>query len=399
MENILDAKSITYNEFDSKNNKKDVDFDILLNNKDQKTEGILKILEQNDNLKLIEIQANDYLNKIKKMIGKPLETKEHSKIDKDFIQSLKTMIVVKYGEIDNKYLKYLSYVYYAMCNNTMDVYNKLKQENNELEYYMLDKKYCNYIGYKMDWKKYQDNGRKELLREAYANDLLDELLEILNINDDFSLESSLDEKDIMENFFRKMINTFDMKMLAQSNLYVFIIAVACENQEMIEYLKNLYSINPNIDFSAKMFKKHELIIMLKDTFELEQVALLTKYQQYYVSDLYSLNSKKYVDLIKYFFEMIKANPDLILTYEGRYCIDKIVEFKLPIIPELLVQMDKEEHNKLYEILRLYEYNRGNVKFNLKYNKLIKELYAKYLEKEQYRVIKKEYKQNKNKRKI
>ena len=62
-------------------------------------------------------------------------------------------------------------------------------------------------------------------------------------------------------------------------------------------------------------------------------------------------------------------------------------------------MDKEEHNKLYEILRLYEYNRGNVKFNLKYNKLIKELYAKYLEEEQYKVIKKEYKQNKNKRKI
>ena len=115
------------------------------------------------------------------------------------------------------------------------VYNKLKQENNELEYYMLDKKYCNYIGYKIDWKKYQDNGRKELLREAYANDLLDELLEILNINDDFSLESSLDEKDIMENFFRKMINTFDIKMLAQSNLYVFIIAVACEDEKMINY--------------------------------------------------------------------------------------------------------------------------------------------------------------------
>lgn len=402
MEDIFDAKALLYDEFELANIKKNVDNDSIFDNNNIKNaEVLLKMFEQNDNAKLIEIQANDYLNKIKNMIGKPLDKKDHVKVDKDFIQSLKSIIVLKNGQISDDYLEYLSYVYYAMCNNTMDVYNKLKQQNIELEYYMLDENYYNIIGYNnIDWESYQKKNRKVLLREAYKYDLLDELLEILNINNDFSIEPSLDENNIMEKFFRKMINTFDIKMLAQSNLYIFSFAVAREDQEMIEYLKKLYAINPNIDFSAAMFKKYELITMLKDNFELEQVAPLTTEQQ---NSLYSLEEmitpKKLLTGIKYFFDMIKVNPNLSLSYEGRHCIDFIVWKELPIVPELLAQMDKEEQYELSETLRLHNYNGGNVKSSLKLNKLIRELYSKYLEKEQYKVIKKEYKQNKNKRKI
>lgn len=402
MEDIFDAKVLCYDEFELANIKKNVDNDSVFDNNNIKNaDELLKIIEKNDNAKLIEIQANDYLNKIKNIIGKPLDKKDHVKVDKDFIQSLKSIIILKNDQISNNYLEYLSYIYYALCNNTMDIYNKLKQQNAQIEYYMLDENYYNIIGYNnIDWESYQKKNRRTLLREAYKNSLLDELLEILNINDDFYLHTHISESHLMENIFRKMINTFDIKMLAQSDLYIFNLAIKNEDQEMINYLKNLYAINPTIDFSAMMFKKYELITMLKDNFELEQVAPLTIEQQY---SLYSLEEmitpKKLLTVIKYFFDMIKVNPNLSLSYEGRHCIDFIVGKELPIVPELLAQMDKEEQYELYETLRLHNYNGGNVKSSLKLNKLIRELYSKYLEKEQYKVIKKEYKQNKNKRKI
>ena len=373
-----------------------LNYDSFRNNENSQTVDILNKISQGDKSDLLGIQANDYLSKIKNMIGIQLDTSETNRIDGDFKESLKEMIVINNNQITDDYLSYLSYIYFALYNDTLAVYDELKQKNVEIDYYMLDKQFYNSIAeIKIEWEKY-DKDQRKFLKMAYEYGFFDYAWDLIEINPKFCVHPNIGLKYLMENNFKEIIDTFDKKMLAQSELLVFSTVTLQDNeikQEWISYLKELYKINPNIDFSGSIYDDLVTLGTIKDALSLEEVANLTCSQQYHIENLanehgYLKDTK--IASIKYYYDILKINPDYKIGYEGRECIEYICSKKIQFLPDVFMQLTEQEIDRLYCKLR-YLGPFPELQDCIKVNKILRGFVDKYSVSEDSKVLKKECK--------
>ena len=168
----MDLKSVNYNEFDDY-------FGLVSDNVlDAVNQSeITSILENDNEIDLFEIEAINLLNKIKNMIGcrinKELVKEKTDEIDDDFKKSLREVLIVNNKIITDDYLRNLSYVYYAIYNNTLSIYYKLDSTIRNIDYFMLEEKFYNSINNVITFDKYRDNTNSQFFH-AYKNNVEDE---------------------------------------------------------------------------------------------------------------------------------------------------------------------------------------------------------------------------------
>lgn len=373
-----------------------LNFDYFKNNNNQMVDFVNKI-SQGDKSDLLGIQANDYLNKIKNMIDIKLEKEETDRIDSDFKDSLKEMIIIYNNQITEEYLTYLSYIYFALYNDTLAAYNELKEKNVEIDYFMLDKQFYNNIaGNPIEWDKYSKH-QITILKNAYKYGFFNEMREIIEINPVFYIPGRIVIDSLMQHNFKEMVDTFDKKMLAQSDFDVFSAVTLLKDeelkQELINYLKDLYKINPDIDFSSRLYSDLEILQIVKEALSIETAAFLKASNKYDIYDLISgKNASKNlkIELIKYYYSILEINPDYDFGYHCRDLLKEIIFRKITIPPTIFIKLTEYEMDEFYSELHYLSF-RPDMKECIKINTSLKELLQKYSNPEEYKVLKKECK--------
>lgn len=373
-----------------------LNFDYFKNNNNQMVDFVNKI-SQGDKSDLLGIQANDYLNKIKNMIDIKLEKEETDRIDSDFKDSLKEMIIINNNQITEEYLTYLSYIYFALYNDTLAAYNELKEKNVEIDYFMLDKQFYNNIaGNPIEWDKYSKH-QITILKNAYKYGFFNEMREIIEINPVFYIPGRIVIDSLMQHNFKEMVDTFDKKMLAQSDFDVFSAVTLLKDeelkQELINYLKDLYKINPDIDFSSRLYSDLEILQIVKEALSIETAAFLKASNKYDIYDLISgKNASKNlkIELIKYYYSILEINPDYDFGYHCRDLLKEIIFRKITIPPTIFIKLTEYEMDEFYSELHYLSF-RPDMKECIKINTSLKELLQKYSNPEEYKVLKKECK--------
>lgn len=327
---------------------------------------ILGILDGNDKIDLIEIEARELLSKIKQMINANLLSNEVDKIDQDFIKSLKKLIVITNNNVTEQYLKKLSYIYYAIYNGTLDIYYKLSQEKNKIEYYMLDKNFYNKIyAEPINWKAYNTN----ILRYAYSNNCIEEVLKIFKINPNWyvNLNSELAQKVTKENL-TNLFNEYGIELVANSDFEL----LNNYNEENKEYIHELLLINPKLQIqSSSLFDWN-----VKHVFDYNVIAFLTRFQQYDIVDL-TTN----ILALKWYKEALEEKSDF--CFENRYREPELVEWSLKLEIELPVKiytkLNSSEISNLHFLFQLciYPNSKFGLKEKIKLNNYLKELIKRY----------------------
>lgn len=338
---------------------------------------ILKLLENDDKFDLIEVQANDLLIKIKHMIKLEMNKDTDIRIDNEFIKSLKKVIVVNNNNISDEYLEKLSYIYYALYNNSLDTYYNIQKNGEDLEYYKLDRKYNEKINYDetYDWSKYNCN---QILRIAYYQNALDEVLSILKVNPNFNF-FVVNKSQISKENLTNLINIFGLEMVACSDLRVLIIAA---NKDNLPFTKQLIEINPNIVFDCSSIFSEKV----RKICDVNQLAFLTSLNKQGLDTIMQLSYKNYIsDLITYYFEVIKYSPDFAFDYYDyirnnlTFCIENSLDFP----PEIFAQLTIDEHNAFHK----YRYM-STLKEKMAFNSFIIKLKNKYKKPKQLKLEKK-----------
>lgn len=340
---------------------------------------ILGILESNDKIDLIEIEARELLNKIKKMINIKLSPEEVEKIDGDFINSLKKLIVITNNNVTTEYLKKLSYVYYAIYNDTLDVYYKISQEINELEYYMLDKNFYNNIMYTepIDWKKYNLRHHHIILRYAYSNNCLEEVLKILNINPywDVNTNSDLIKKVTKENL-TNLFNEYGVELVANSNFY----DLNNYHEENKEYIKELLLINPKLQIQdPSLFSSN-----VRQIFEQNEIAFFDELQQ---ADIGRFTTN--VSALKWYKSVLEENNNFnfIYRYSEQELVIGLLKLNIELPGKIYAKLKEEEISILSNLYKEYvSGSKTGLKEKMKLNSYVKDLIKKY--KDQKVLIKK-----------
>lgn len=285
------------------------------------------LLKSGGKYDIIDSIIKNDLNKIKAMIGKNLNEERTKTIDPEFFESLKKYFIVKGKELSENELQDLSYFYFAIYNNTVDVYYKIKASSNVIFYFMLDENICNNINNntEFDFNKLAF-GSQKLLQIAYNNDVFDIVLSMFKLNPEFELsEYKIKETVLQHPDFKIMIDYFGIEFLAECNNYA-LLAKVIENND-IEYLKELLTINPCLDLSNNIILNKQV----RNIFSTEQLAKFSSTQlqnlKGIISDraLYrpfrffgSIKKQKLCEkILNYYAEIIKINPYFML-YDDKY---------------------------------------------------------------------------------
>lgn len=336
----MENNSLGFNQKDNKNN-----FDVSA------------IIENNDKIDLLDIQASKLLIEIKRKIGVELDTKKATEIDDDFKKSLKNLIVISNNNITDTYLTEQSYVYFALYNNTLNIYYDLIKKNQIIDYYMLDEKFYNSINNyeEIDWDKYRNAIGLGLFKLAYKYGLESELLSILKINPNFHFYSgrSYESEEIFLKYFKKIIDTFSIEMIANSDLYIFVHVFKQDEEkqeEWINYIKDIYAINPNINLTNYGL----LLDDIRSTFDVNQIAFFTDYHFKVIKHIES-NYDTYV--YEYYCDIIKSNIDfMFFDYRKELLlISFMVSQGIKIPPQIYCQLNEEERDLLYNKFDYYNY--------------------------------------------
>lgn len=341
---------------------------------------ILGILEGNDKIDLIEIEARELLNKIKQMININLLPEEANEIDGDFINSLKKLIVITNNNVTKEYLKKLSYIYYAIYNDTLDVYYEISREINELEYYMLDKNFYNNIMYTepIDWKKYNQRCNCNMLRYAYSNNCIAEVLKILKINPDWDVNTNSDliKKVTKENLIN-LFNEYGVELVANSDFD----HLNNYQEENKEYIKVLLLINPKLQIEGpSLFSPN-----VRQVFEQDEIAFFDSYQQ---QDIDYLDTS--LPALKWYKEALEEKSDF--SFGSRFVEQELVKWMIDLKTEIPVQiymkLDGLDISRLWELHRacMHPDSKIGLKEKMKLNSYVKDLIKKY--KDQKVLIKK-----------
>lgn len=330
--------------------------------------NVSDFFKSNGKYDIIDSIINNELNQIKAMIGQELNEKKTEAIDSEFFESLKKYFIVKGKELSGEELKNLSYFYFAIYNNTVDNYYKIKATSDSIFYFMLDENVCNSINnIELDISKLNLKS-KNLLQIAYDHDVFELVLEMFKLNPKFGREfTDLKEKIVALPGFKTVIDNFGVKFMAECKNYKLIYKALNNNQ--IDDLKKLLSLNPNLDLSYNVI----LDTQVRDIIPDEQLAkfsagqLINLQQMIYIeSSLFPyirLSSSQRFELRKSilndYVEIMNINPDFIL-YDNNYLLmGLIIVSDLPCPLNVLAFLDKEAQTEMYNMYAEYQYCRYN----------------------------------------
>lgn len=335
----------------------------------------LKIYSQNDNAVLADLLKsngkydiidsiiNNELNKIKAMIGKSLSVEKTKTIDSEFFESLKKYFIVKGKELSENELQDLSYFYFAIYNNTVDVYYKIKASSDVIFYFMLDENVYNNINNntELDFNKL-NSGSQKLLQIAYDYGIFDQVLNIFKLNPEFeSSEYKIKETVLQHPGFKLMIEYFGVEFLAECNNYSLIGQVILNND--IEYLKELLTINPCIDLSNNIILNKQV----RNIFSTEQLAkfsstqlqnlkgIISDHALYRPFRFFSKRRELCEKILNYYAEIIKINPYFILYDDNDSLIYLILNNDEELCPaNVLALANKDLQIIIYELYSNYD---------------------------------------------
>lgn len=353
----------------------------------------LKIYSQNDNAVLADLLKSsckydiidsiikNNLNKIKAMIGKNLDEERTKIIDPEFFESLKKYFIVKGRELSENELQDLSYFYFAIYNDTLDTYYKLKVSSKDIFYFMLDKKLYNNINNVCDLDFYKlDVYRQGLLQIAYDHDVFGVVLKIFELNPCFVGYYSETEEVLAMPEFKTMVNEFGIEFIARCNDRVIYKTIT---QDKIDYLKKLVTINPNINLSNAMLDE-----MVINTFSNEQIASFSSNQLQVLERVIERYYDNIEKILAYYAEIIEINPNVIFYNENYDLLWFSVTSDLMLPANVLAFCDEELQTTIYEL-----YSKCNrYRYDIFDQNLIK---AAYYENKIRHLIKKETKKLNN----
>lgn len=297
VEEHLDELKKTNNEI-SDNSKIDTLIEqlMLYNNKSNNSASTNRTNLTNNVDKRNEIYINHILMNIKEDINSSALKKignGNIEIDEKIIDELKEIIDSRNAlDLSEKMYEYYKLYYYALYNNTEDIFYDLHNlmSLEEIKYKYLESDIVS--KFDKDLYIYLFPLRSYLIDKFY--DSIDLLIEILNINKDYFYKLTVEE-------ILKITKIFDIETLAQcdsifgSNIsYIYSSYDSQEIEKAFKTYKNIYDINPKFKFFLDFLYKDDIIYQI---FTLEEIANLNEIQQQRLYDLiYDIN----VDLaIKY----------------------------------------------------------------------------------------------------
>lgn len=389
----MDLKSVNYNEFDDY-------FGLVSDNVlDAVNQSeITSILENDNEIDLFEIEAINLLNKIKNMIGcrinKELVKEKTDEIDDDFKKSLREVLIVNNKIITDDYLRNLSYVYYAVYNNTLSIYYKLDSTIRNIDYFMLEEKFYNSINNVITFDKYRDNTNSQFFH-AYKNNVEDEFAAVLSINPNFVIKpfNTTAEKWLVYDFFdkgefKKIYDTIGTKVFANINTSsnIYILRQILFN---LEYVKELILTNPDIVFDERIiFSSKESLVTV---FEIPQIAFFHKENKEVIKEICNRGEPFDIEtkMLSYYKELIDLNPefkmiDMCKEVSGiYYCLTKNIDFP----PSIYVKLTDEERGKWIELIEKIRTSKLPFASIYKVHSLINKLIKQYQEPTQKKLTK------------
>lgn len=388
-----DFKSVDYNEFDDY-------FELVADNVlDAANQiDITSILENNNEIDLFEIEAINLLNKIKKMIScrinKELIKEKMDEIDADFKKSLREVLIVNNKVITDDYLKRLSYVYYAVYNNTLSIYYKLDSTMRYIDYFMLEEKFYNSINNVITFDKYRDNTNSQFFH-AYKNNVEDEFAAILSINPKFVIKpfNTTAENWLVYDFFdkgefKKIYDVIGPKVFANINTSsnIYILRQILFN---LEYVKELISINQDIIFDEiKILSNKESLVTV---FEMPQIAFFNKENKEVIEEICNRGEPFDIEtkMLGYYKELIDLNSDFKMIDIRKevsgiyYCLTKNINFP----PSIYVKLTDEERGEWITLIEKIISSKLSFTYIYKAHSLINKLIKQYQEPVQKRLTK------------
>lgn len=396
-EDILysDFKAATYNEFDDYFGLvSDNVIDAANNNVDYAS-----ILESDNEIDLFAIEATNLLGYIKSeitsRINKELVKEKTDKIDAEFKKSLRELLIVNNKKITADYLKRLSYVYYAIYNNTLPIYHNLVNKKRYIDYFMLEEKFYNSINNVIAFENYGENTDNQFYL-AYKNNCEDEFSSILSINPNFYLhvydfKESLDiSKFFSSGWFKKIYDAIGPEVIANSNTSSnFSILREMLLGTNLEYAKELVSLNPNIVFDEKSIFAANLSLVT--VFKMSQIAFFTKENKGVIKKIFERGEfpDTEIKIFNYYKELIDLKPEFTMIDKNKeisgidYCLTKNIDFP----PSIYVKLTDEERGKWIELIEKIRTSILPLASMYKVHSLINKLIKQYQEPTQKKLTK------------
>lgn len=338
---------------------------------------LLSIMNSDDLIDLFAIEAKRLLNDIKEMINIKLSVEKTNKIDSDFLKSLKKVLIVNNNQVTDEYLTDLSYVYYALYNNTLEVYYELKRKKEPIKYYMLDEKFYKNTNYSepVEWDKYCSRS----LIKSYNEGWIDELLSILKINPNYEVDY---EPVLSKDYIKMIIETFGKELVARSSLWYIISAF--ENNQA-GYIKQLLEINPNLVINSEIIYDERI----KNIFDMNEIAFFNKVNQGDLSVILSVKKKEEIEgFLKYYKDLYNLNADFSKTnvYSAIKILRFIIKNNISFPASAYAQLNDDEHRKLIYLMLDYENGDYRIKSHSQLVIYLQKLKNKYREPKQKKLI-------------
>lgn len=369
---------------------------------------ILSIIDNENKIDLFSIEANKYLIKIKtsleQAIGRQLDPEKTDKIDEEIKKSIRDMLIVQNNVIDYKYLNELVYIYYAIYNNTLDEYYKIKNKYSDIYLFMLDERFYNNIMHceKAEWEKFSHDSWRTL-DDAYCYNLEEEMLTVLEINNNFILPHNFNfsikpttgietaityrYEFIKNGYFKQLFDIVGPERIANGDIEILVKAL---DIKYTDYVKELIAINPSIKFDYKqIFIWRDMLI---NYFAMEQIAFFSEKNLKTINRIIQSRTKKNRDIeeiIKYYSEIVNLKPEepVFLNDYEISMINKIITDEIDFPASVYAQLTNEELNELVELFCKYLSKRISLLSIRKFLNKIGELREKYTEPKQKKLIK------------
>ena len=392
----------------------DIDYGFpVSNNTQSNNHDYSSIINGNNKIDLFKIEANKLLNQIKSIIeyhtGKKLIDDKAKEIDEELKKSLREILIVNNNNIPNDYLAELTHIYFALYNDTLNIYYEIKNSKDyDLGYcyYVLDKKFYNDINRdNIDLLKSRNSEIRGMIYSAYRCNLEDELFKVLNVNPNFLISNYLNAginiiKDenkkyveriwrgefFTDGYFKKLFDMVGPNILANSNLEVLIKAL---NPRNTDYVNQLVKSNPNIIFDdICIFNLKERLL---EIYTIEQIAFFTNDDKELLKIVFKMiYIDEYQQILQYYNELISLDPEykpLDKAAEIRI-ISKILECRINLPPGIYLQLTTEDKFELSELTARFCAVRGhNPLLKNKFIRKTKKLIEKYQEPYQKKLTK------------
>lgn len=311
---------------------------------------------------IIDSAINTELKKIKSMIGKNLDKEKTDKIDNEFFDSLKKYFIIRGLELNDQELERLSYFYFAIYNDTLDIYYQLNADNKKIFYYMLDRQINNSVNSYYDFNDFNLNKLK-LLQIAYDRDLFDITFNFLKQTKSYFLADLRDYEFLAKIFEHKSFKYFIEKLgiefiLKRYDREFYLLILEALQDDKIDYLKNLLTINPNLNLSCPIILNDKLI----ENFTVVQIAFFSIEQLENISHIIAMDinfhEQKNTNETKkspldYYKEILEINQNVIFYDDNYYLCDCIANTDLSFPAQIIAVADRDLQNNISDLCEIY----------------------------------------------